>query len=39
MTADRVELSARARADLDDLVTYLLDRNPVAAVKLTGCGV
>jgi plasmid stabilization system protein ParE len=35
MTADRVELSAQARADLDDLIEYLLERNPVAAVQVS----
>lgn len=34
MTADRVELSAQARADLDDLLEYLLERNPVAARQI-----
>ena len=33
MTPDRVELSAEARADLDALLSYLLQRNPAAAVR------
>ena len=31
---DRIELSARARTDLDDLIAYLLERNPIAAVEV-----
>jgi plasmid stabilization system protein ParE len=34
MNPDRVELSAQARADLDALIAYLLDRNPVAALQV-----
>lgn len=33
MMADRVELSEEARADLDALMTYLLQRNPQAAQR------
>jgi plasmid stabilization system protein ParE len=35
VSADRIELSAQARADLDDLIEYLLLRNPGAAVEVS----
>ena len=35
MTVDRVELSLRSRADLDELLSYLLERNPAAAERLS----
>lgn len=33
MIADRVELSAQARADLDDLIEYLLERSLAPAIR------
>jgi plasmid stabilization system protein ParE len=31
---DRVELAPKAVADFDELLAYLVERNPTAAVKL-----
>ncbi|MEZ4407837.1 MAG: type II toxin-antitoxin system RelE/ParE family toxin [Polyangiales bacterium] len=34
MTADRVEFSPEAAAELDDLVAYIAERNPSAAERV-----